>query len=120
MIDENRRQLFTHPATMLLTHVVFPLLNLFGVAYIFWITKEALDPTLHAKGVAALCAAGAIPLLGAVAAAIAFKRRPGLWQMFAFSMAAAAFLYFFYPVSLSMSSKVDNWIISGTPFLAMS
>ena len=119
MIDENRRQLFTHPATLLLTHVVFPLLNLFGVAYIFWITKEALDPTLHAKGVAALCAAGAIPLLGALASAIAFKRRPGLWQMFAFSMAAAAFLYFFYPVSLSMSSKVDNWIISGTPFLAM-
>ena len=64
MIDENRRQLFTHPATMLLTHVVFPLLNLCGVAYIFWITKEALDPTLHAKGVAALCAAGAALAIG--------------------------------------------------------
>ena len=119
MTDENRRQLFTHPATMLLTHVAFPLLNLGGIAYIFWITKEALDPGLHAKGVAALCAAGAIPILGAVASAIAQRRRPGLWQMFAFSMIAAAFLYFFYPASLSMSSKVDNWIISATPFLAM-
>lgn len=119
MIDENRRQLFTHPATMILTHVVFPLLNLGGVAYIFWITKEALDPTLYAKGVATLCAAGAIPLLGAVASAIAFKRRPGLWQMFAFSMIAAAFLYFGFPVAGAMESKVDSWIVSATPTLAM-
>lgn len=119
MSMENRRQLFTHPATMALTHVLLPLLNLGGAAYIFWITKESLDATLYAKGLAVVCAAAAIPVLGAIASVCAAKWRPNLWEMFALSMLAAVYLYLAFPVVSDMSGKVDGWLITATPFLAI-
>ena len=119
MSDENSKQLFTHPCTLVLTHVLFPLLAFGAALYVYWITKESLDATLRAKGLAAVWIGGAIPLAGAAAAFIARRRRPGMWQMFAFSMIGAAYLYFFFPAIGEMSNKVDAWIISSTPFLAM-
>ena len=119
MTNKTNDRLFTHPLVMLLTHVIFPLVNLGGVGYIYWITKEALDPALHAKALWILGGAVAIPVLGAVASFFASKRKPGLWQMFAFAMLAAAYLYLSTCALPGITGKVDRWLISATPVFSM-
>lgn len=63
--------LFAHPITFVLTHVVFPLFAVGALGYVYWLTVEALAKAEGALGTKMLVALGA-------AAAIPLRRRCGL------------------------------------------
>lgn len=115
-----KTNLFAHPITFVLTHVVFPLFAVGALGYVFWLTVEALakaEGALGTKMLVALCASAAIPVAAALRLAVGPKRIGVLTQI-GFALLIVAFAYFAFPVMDEASGRVDSWIIGPTAFLS--
>ena len=121
MSDEAEKvNLFAHPITFVLTHVVFPLFAVGALGYVYWLTVEALakaEGALGTKMLVALGAAAAIPVAAALRLAVGPKRI-GVWTQIGFALLIVAFTYFAFPVMDEATGKVDSWIIGPTAFLS--
>ena len=121
MNDKSEKiNLFAHPITFVLTHVVFPLFAVGALGYVYWLTVEALakaEGTLGTKMLVALCAAAAIPVAAALRLAVGPKRI-GVVTQIGFALLVVAFAYFAFPVMGEASGEVDSWIIGPTAFLS--
>ena len=121
MNDKSEKiNLFAHPITFVLTHVVFPLFAVGALGYVYWLTVEALakaDGTLGTKMLVALCASAAIPAAAALRLAVGPKRI-GVVTQICFALLIVAFAYFAFPVMGEATGKVDSWIIGPTAFLS--
>ena len=112
--------LFAHPITFVLTHVVFPLFAVGALGYVYWLTVEALakaEGALGTKMLVALGAAAAIPVAAALRLAVGPKRI-GVGTQIGFALLIVAFAYFAFPVMDEATGKVDSWIIGPTAFLS--
>ena len=112
--------LFAHPITFVLTHVVFPLFAVGALGYVYWLTVEALakaEGALGTKMLVALGAAAAIPVAAALRLAVGPKRI-GVGTQIGFALLIVAFAYFAFPVMGEATGKVDSWIIGPTAFLS--
>lgn len=112
--------LFAHPITFVLTHVVFPLFAVGALGYVYWLTVEALakaEGALGTKMLVALCASAAIPAAAALRLAVGPKRI-GVVTQICFALLIVAFAYFAFPVMGEATGKVDSWIIGPTAFLS--
>lgn len=121
MNDKSEKiNLFAHPVTFVLTHVVFPLFAIGALGYVYWLTVEALakaEGALGTKMLVALCAAAAIPAAAALRLAVGPKRI-GVVTQICFALLIVAFAYFAFPVMGEATEKVDSWIIGPTAFLS--
>ena len=121
MNDKSEKiNLFAHPLTFVLTHIVFPLFAVGALGYVHWLTVEALAKTegsLDTKMLVALCASAAIPVAAALRLAVGPKRIGVLTQI-GFALLIVAFAYFAFPVMGEATGKVDSWIIGPTAFLS--
>jgi hypothetical protein len=121
MNDKSEKiNLFAHPITFVLMHVVFPLFAVGALGYVFWLTVEALakaEGSLGTKMLVALCASAAIPVAAALRLAVGPKRIGVLTQI-GFALLIVAFAYFAFPVMGEASGRVDSWIIGPTAFLS--
>lgn len=112
--------LFAHPITFVLTHVVFPFFAVGALGYVYWLTVEALakaEGALGTKMLVALGAAAAIPVAAALRLAVGPKRI-GVGTQIGFALLIVAFAYFAFPVMGEATGKVDSWIIGPTAFLS--
>ena len=121
MKDKSEKiNLFAHPITFVLTHVVFPLFAVGSLGYVYWLTVEALakaEGALGTKMLVALCASTAIPAAAALRLAVGPKRI-GVVTQICFALLIVAFAYFAFPVVCEATGKVDSWIIGPTAFLS--
>ena len=120
--NSEKVNLFAHPVTFVLTHVVFPLFAVGALGYVYWITVEALakaEGSLGAQMLVALCAAAAIPVATVLRLAVGPKRIDVVTQI-GFALVIVAFAYFAFPVMGEATRKVDSWIIGPTVFLSFS
>ena len=118
--NSEKVNLFAHPVTFVLTHVVFPLFAVGALGYVYWIAFEALAKTegsLGAKMLVALCAAAVVPVAAVLRLAVGPKRI-GVWTQIGFALLIVAFAYFAFPVMGEATRKVDSWIIGPTVFLS--
>ena len=118
--NSEKVNLFAHPVTFVLTHVVFPLFAVGALGYVYWITVEALakaEGSLGTQMLVALCAAAAIPVAAVLRLAVGPKRI-GVWTQIGFALVIVAFAYFAFPVMGEATGKVDSWIIGPTVFLS--
>ena len=109
--------LFAHPLTFVLTHIVFPFFAIGALGYIYWLTVEALDKPLGTQMLVALGAAVAIPVAAALRLLVGPKRI-GVGTQLAFVFFLVAFAYFSCPLIGKATGKVDSWIIGPTAFLS--
>ena len=112
--------LFAHPITFVLTHIVFPLFAVGALGHVYWLTVEALakaEGSLGTKMLVALCASAAIPVAAVLRLVIGPKRIDVLTQV-GFALLIVAFAYFAFPVMGDATEKVDSWIIGPTAFLS--
>lgn len=112
--------LFAHPITFVLTHVVFPLFAVGALGYVYWLTVEALakaEGALSTKMLVALGAAAAIPVAAALRLAVGPKRI-GVGTQIGFALLIVAFAYFAFPVMDEATGKVDSWIVGPMAFLS--
>lgn len=118
--DSEKVNLFAHPITFVLTHVVFPLFAVGALGYVYWLTVEALakaDGALGTKMLVALCASAVIPVAAALRLAVGPKRI-GIVTQIGFALLIVAFAYFAFPVMGKATSTVDSWIVGPTAFLS--
>ena len=112
--------LFAHPLTFALTHVVFPLFAVGALGYVYWITVEALakaDGALGTRMLVALGAAVAIPVAAGLRLLVGPKRI-GIVTELGFALLIVAFAYLAFPVMGAAAGRVDSWIIGPTAFLS--
>lgn len=118
--NSEKVNLFAHPVTFVLTHVVFPLFAVGALGYVYWITVESLakaEGSLGTQMLVALCAAAAIPIAAVLRLAVGPKRIDVVTQI-GFALVIVAFAYFAFPVMGEATRKVDSWIIGPTVFLS--
>ncbi len=116
----SQTNLFAHPLTFVLTHILFPLFAVGALGYVYWITIEALakaDGSLGAKMLVALIAAVAIPVAATLRLAVGPKKI-GVWTQIGFTLLIVAFAYFAFPLMGKATSKVDSWIFGPTVVLS--
>lgn len=118
--DSEKVNLFAHPITFVLTHIVFPLFAVGALGYVYWLTVEALakaEGALGTKMLVALGAAAAIPVAAVLRLAVGPKRI-GIVTQIGFALLIVAFAYFAFPVMGKATSTVDSWIVGPTAFLS--
>lgn len=108
--NASKQNLFAHPIAFALTNILFPLFALGSIGMVYWLTVEALDPSLVSKMRLAIGAACALPT-AAFLRLVAGPKRIGVWTYLGLLIAFVAFAFFAYPLMLDSSAKVDVWII---------